>query len=450
VYDALGIPDRAVALDRAMEVVSPEGRFSLWTDRGRWAAEGRRVFPGDARATARFFDRVERLGGIVHRMASRLPVLPPRAPRDLMRLAAALRPEALSTVPYLHRTVADLLRDAGADTDPLLRRFVDAQLLDATGCTADTCAALDGAIALDLYHRGCFALPGGTAEIARDLVRALRRDGGAVRYRERVVSLRRVRGMWEARMGSGGRWRARTVIANLPAWDLPRLLGERAPASLRRTARLRRESWGAVVLHAAVDADVLPPAPYAFAQVLPSAGGPLIEGRMCFITVLPARRPGGPRVVSVSTHTAAARWWRMDRGRYAEEKARYQERLLDACERAYPGFRAGLCFAAVATPRTFAEYTHRSGGLVGGLNHTRRRSLLGAVSHRAGLPGLYLCGDSVFPGQGTIGVTLSGINAWRSCAGALGIGANLHPARAPRPLLTAPTAAEPEERKATA
>jgi hypothetical protein len=37
-----------------------------------------------------------------------------------------------------------------------------------------------------------------------------------------------------------------------------------------------------------------------------------------------------------------------------------------------------------------------------------------ALSHRMGRPGLFMCGDTVFPGQGTIGVTLSGINAWRS------------------------------------
>jgi hypothetical protein len=54
------------------------------------------------------------------------------------------------------------------------------------------------------------------------------------------------------------------------------------------------------------------------------------------------------------------------------------------------------------------------GGLVGGLRQDRWRALFGALSHRTGLSGLYRCGDTVFPGQGTIGVTLSGVNAWRS------------------------------------
>jgi phytoene dehydrogenase-like protein len=168
---------------------------------------------------------------------------------------------------------------------------------------------------------------------------------------------------------------------------------------------------------------------------------------MCFITVLPPRRPDGPRAVSVSTHAAAARWWHLDQAAYQEEKALYQERMLDACERAFPGFRAGLRFAAVATPRTFAEYTHRGFGLVGGLNHVLRRSLLGAVSHRTGLPGLFLCGDSVFPGQGTIGVTLSGINAWRSCRDELRLERRTSAVGAPRPLRSALTA---EKREATA
>jgi len=77
-------------------------------------------------------------------------------------------------------------------------------------------------------------------------------------------------------------------------------------------------------------------------------------------------------------------------------------------------------FRRAATPRSFAHYTLRGHGVVGGVRNDRRHALLGAQSYRSGVPGLYLCGDSVFPGQGTIGVTLSGINAWRSVRDDLG------------------------------
>lgn len=422
VYRRLGIGNRAVPLARAMDVVGPAGRFPLWTERDGWEATWRRVFPGEEQAKAAFFGWAERLGGAVWRMAGRLPVLPPRTPRDLLWLGRAFRPEMLASLPYLARTAGSVMTSFGI-RDPAFRQFIDAQLLDATGCTAATCGAVNAAIAIDLYHRGCWALPGGAAEIARDLIRALRRDGGAITYETAVVSLRRdAQGFWQVRTASGDVHQARSVVANVPAWDLPAMLGEQTPSRLRRAGRLRDHAWGAFLLHAAVDPAVLPAEPYAYAQTLPEVGGPLTEGGMCFITALPpSRRPGAPRAVSVSTHTDARAWWGLDQAAYEERKDLYCERLLSACERAYPGFRAGLHFAEGATPRTFAHYTLRGRGLVGGLRTDVRHSLFGALSHRGGVPGLYLCGDTVFPGQGTIGVTLSGLNAWRSVRVELGM-----------------------------
>ena len=55
---------------------------------------------------------------------------------------------------------------------------------------------------------------------------------------------------------------------------------------------------------------------------------------------------------------------------------------------------------------------HRGDLLVGSFAKGQigyNRPFAGAGQYRTPLPGLYLCGDSVFPGQGTIGVTLSSI-----------------------------------------
>jgi C-3',4' desaturase CrtD len=419
VYRRLGLRHRAVPLDRAMEIIAPDQRLTLWTDRARWEAEWRTAFPGAEAAKARFFRWAERTGGIVHRFAARLPVLPLCTAHDLARSLRALRPEVLRVLPDLLRTVERVLHLTGAATDPRLVRFIDGQLLDATGSLSARCPAVTGAIALDFYHRGCFVLPNGSAEIALDLVGALRRDGGEVRYQTEVTALHRTTtGTWLVVTATGDVVEARAVVANVPAWDLPALLGPATPRRLRAACRSRARSWGAFVLHAAVDPVVLPAAPYAFYQTLPPLGEPLTEGRMCFITVLPARKPGGLRPVSVSTHTEVAPWWRLERSAYEERKAMYMERLIEACARALPGFRRGLRWARAATPRTYARYTGRRLGLVGGLR-IEHPFPVAFPSHRTGLPGLYLAGDTVFPGQGTIGVTLSGINAYRSVRDAL-------------------------------
>jgi len=56
---------------------------------------------------------------------------------------------------------------------------------------------------------------------------------------------------------------------------------------------------------------------------------------------------------------------------------------------------------------------------VGGLTQRPSVTALRAAGHRpAG--GLFLAGDHVFPGQGIVGVALSGINAYRDAIESLG------------------------------
>ena len=74
-----------------------------------------------------------------------------------------------------------------------------------------------------------------------------------------------------------------------------------------------------------------------------------------------------------------------------------------------------------ATPHTFAGYTGRSRGLVGGLPQTPAYANLRALSHRSGVAGLTLCGDSVFPGQSTVGASLSGVAAADAVSGAAAV-----------------------------
>ncbi len=69
--------------------------------------------------------------------------------------------------------------------------------------------------------------------------------------------------------------------------------------------------------------------------------------------------------------------------------------------------------AELATPRGFAGWTGRPFGFVGGLGqHPSRFGPFGLAS-RTPLPGLWLCGDAIYPGEGTAGVSLSAFTACR-------------------------------------
>jgi phytoene dehydrogenase-like protein len=208
------------------------------------------------------------------------------------------------------------------------------------------------------------------------------------------------------------------VIATVPLPNVAELLGDRAPALARRAAALG-DMWGAFTMYLGVDERALPRdvAPYLQVTDVPTD---LHDGGNVLISVSPAadasRAPAGRRAITVSTHVAAAPWLALaDRpDDYRAAKARLAERVLRQVERALPDVRQGIEILETGTPRTFFRYTRRAGGTVGGFAQTPERANFGAPSHRTPIRGLFVAGDTVFPGQGLLGVTVSGHNAARS------------------------------------
>ena len=75
----------------------------------------------------------------------------------------------------------------------------------------------------------------------------------------------------------------------------------------------------------------------------------------------------------------------------------------------------------LATPKSFAKWTGRPEGIVGGLcQHPLKFGLLGLPS-RTPMKGLWLCGDCIYPGEGTAGVSQSASMASRQLLANQGI-----------------------------
>jgi C-3',4' desaturase CrtD len=404
--ELLGLTWPVTPVDPAWVVHLPDGRaVTQWADPAAWQAERRRALP----AAEPFWRRQERLADISWDISSRPFPWPPRTAADLAALAVALRPRTLGALPYLTRTVGDLVDG----DDPFFRTFLDAQLLISAQTTADRAGALYGSAALDLPRRGVNHVHGGIGALAGTLVDWLRANGGEVFYRQRVERIEVGRSGRGAVVHTtrGLSLAADYVLANVTPWALADLLGTGAPAGLRGDVAELPPTWGAFTLYLGLDAAALPPGLADHHQVIVDATRPLGEGNSVFLSLSPADdtacAPAGMRAATLSTHTAVEPWWQLRRGpEEADYRARrdaYAERLLTAAERAVPGLRAAVRLCLPGTPVTFQTYTRRPMGMVGGFAQT---SLFAARGPQTGVPGVWLVGDSIFPGQSTAGVTL--------------------------------------------
>ncbi|MCX5930929.1 MAG: C-3',4' desaturase CrtD [Cyanobacteria bacterium] len=392
----------------------------LWRDPERWRQERQRQFPG----SERFWTLCAALHGANWSFAGRDPVLPPRTPWDLGQLLGALRPANLVSGALVLASVADLLRLSGCSDDRRLRRFLDLQLRLYSQEPAGGTAALYGASVLSMAQAplGLWHLQGSMQALSARLETALATQGGQLLLRHRATSLQQTKAKgWCVRgQGPGGRpftSLSRDLVVTLPPQLLADLLGEAMPRAYGKRIGGFPDPSGALVFYGAVERALLPVECPAHLQIDCSDPGSL------FVSVSregDGRAPAGQATVIASVFTPARPWLELEKRAYALAKAEAMARIQAGLEQKLGLAATTWRHRELATPRGFARWTGRPFGFVGGLGqHPSRFGPFGLAS-RTPLPGLWLCGDSVHPGEGTAGVSLSALMACRQLLQARG------------------------------
>ena len=401
-----------------MVVHMPDGTpIPRWSDERRWSTR-REVFGEEALS---FFQWQEDTADALWDLALRGTPWPPQSLSELAELLGKGAGWAASN-PLQHLKpglLADAFRPVGAhlrDSHANLNLFIDAQLLISAQTTSERANALYGASALDLPRRGAVHVRGGMGGISMTLTRAIEQNGGKVLMRKRVKRVRAHKTLgYVVELERGDPVQADIVIFNLPPWNIRRLLDPVLPGALRGFSPRPEKGWGAFMLYLGVDEAAIPEGFPLHHQILKQR--PLAEGNSIFLSINPewdsARAPAGKRAITISTHTALEPWWQaMESGKtiYHQKRDRLQEKIVRAVDTLLPGIRNHIDLRLDGTPLTFAYFTGRERGWVGGFPQINlRQSMAPRLLHN-----IWMVGDSIFPGQSTAAVALGGLRVAKS------------------------------------
>ena len=410
-FAELGVPLPAASpLDPGCVVDLNDGHppVQIWRDPERWRQERQQQFPNS--------ERFWQLCAAIHQsnwsFAGRRPVLPPRNGWDLGQLLQALGPGNLASGLLTTATMADLLRLCGCSGErhQRLRRFLDLQLKLYSQEPADRTAALYGVTVLSMVQAplGLWHLHGSMQELSRTLESALQQAGGSLLLRHRVEQLQRREDHWcvagTASRGQQFVLHAQDVVCTLPPQTLPALLGEQMPQGLARRLQQLGDPSGALVLYGVVKRDQLPADCPSHLQLDWQQPGSL------FVSISQdgdGRAPRGEATVIASVFTAARPWFELDRDAYQTAKAKAQGAIEAGLAQLLGLQPQHWLQRELATPRGFQRWTGRPFGFVGGIGQAPDRFGPFGLASRSPLPGLWLCGDAIYPGEGTAGVSLS-------------------------------------------
>jgi C-3',4' desaturase CrtD len=434
---AVGIDEwSTVRSDPAMVVHLPDGsKVSRYQGEIRWQ-ERREAF---GPRSEKFWRWQEHTADALWNFALRGIPWPPQTTDDLRSLLRNTLAWSLDDFPShmqpnlildAFRFVSDHLRDV----PDKLRIFIDAQLLISAQTISRRASALYGAAALDLPRRGTVHLQGGMIAIAKKLVEALQKNRGQIHYRQEVTRIIIERGRpvgVETKRKSF--FPADLIVTNIPPWNLMQLIPEDLPQRLRDLPVQPQDGWGAFMVYIGLDDTAIPDGFPNHHQII--KGEPLGEGNTLFLSLSPSwdssRAPEGFRALTISTHTDLKPWWQLylqDKHSYDLKKQIYIDRVLSNAERVIPGIRDAADLILPGTPITFQKFTRRRWGWVGGFPQTH---LLRSWGPRFA-PGIWMVGDSIFPGQSTAAVALGGLHVANSIQNAFNKGFN----HAKRPKIT--------------
>lgn len=409
-------PPAATFCDPACAVYLPGETepISVWRDPDRWKAERQRQFPG----SEPFWQLLSDLFRYSWAFQSRDPILPPRNVWDFLQLVQAVRPDTLLTLPYTFSTVGQMLRLYGLGSDRRLKTFLDLQLKLYSQVNADETALLYAATALGVSQAplGLYHLQGSMQALSDRLVTALEQDGGKLLMRHSVQKINGDRSVEICNQKTGEVWTepADHVVANVTVQNLVQLLGEQAPQGYQHRVEKLPSASGAFVVYLGVKQAAIPLDCPPHLQFLYDYEGPIAENNSLFVSVSHAgdgRAPEGCATVIASSFTDPNAWAKCQD--YEGLKQQYTETAIARLSKFFNLTPDTLVYTEAATPRTFAQYTGRDRGVVGGIG--QRVATFGpfGFANRTPIQNLWLVGDSTHPGEGTAGVSYSALTVVR-------------------------------------
>jgi C-3',4' desaturase CrtD len=397
--------------------------INVWRDPEKWQAERQRQFRG----SEPFWQLLNKLFKASWKFQSRDPVLPPRNLWDTWQLVSSVRFGTLITLPFTFMTVGDALRLYGLYEDKRLKTFLDMQLKLYSQVDADQTALLYAATALAVSQapQGLFHLQGSMQVLSDCLVEGLTKYGGRLKMRHEVTKIhtkgaKAVAVEVRNPQGVTTTEQADYIVANVTVQNLVQLVDNerinRAFTGYRQRVTKLPQPSGAFVIYLGVDRAAIPENCPPHLQFLYDYEGIIGENNSLFVSV---SKPGdgrakeGQATIIASTFTDASIWWQGTEEEYNQLKQKYTRDAIASLSSYFHLTSETIIHQEAATPRTFATYTAREQGIVGGIG--QRVATFGpfGFANRTPVKGLWLVGDSTHPGEGTAGVSYSALTVVR-------------------------------------
>lgn len=390
-----------------MRVVLSDGTLiTRFQDKEEWIAEAERVFgPKGQRA---FWEFSFKLSDFVWRVSGKYLNFPPSKLSDFAQLAKSFHPADLPFLRYIFFSEQTVLKRFGLADNKRFVDFCNEQLLISAQNHIGEVNALFASAALCYTQLGNYYMPGGMGKISELLCDYISSEGGLVMLRNKVKSIQFLRKNQFKIQTEKGEYNSPLLVSGIPLNNLYEI-DQTGKAEKYRTYLMEPER-----LYSAFQAGIVFKAKHYFDCLhhqihlkTPFLG---TEAASVFVSLShpddELRAPNGQCVASVSMHI------RHPHKPIAASKAEMEKAVLNVLIE--HGFfnEEDVIYMHSSQQKSWEKWTGRKWGFVGGYPQYMDIKPWQMKDARHPCKGFYLCGDSIYPGQGIPGTVLSGFCAF--------------------------------------
>ena len=395
----------------------------IWYDKNEWIKEREIQFPG----SRKFWQ----LCNLIHQsnwtFANNNPVLPIKNLWDFSQLLKALVPTNLVTGILIKSTIFDLLRICGLSNNQRLIKFLNLQLKLYSQEDVYKTAALYGSTVLQMGQQphGLWHLKKSMQVLSDALEDSLKKTGVKIVFGQKVNSINfdNEKKIWKVCAKSKKEnldYYADDVIYTPPPQALLKNLVDSLDINNNYKNRIQSlpDPSGAIVFYAALRKEHIKSIFSNHYQFVSKELGSL------FVSISEegdGRAPKGEITIIASLFTKTKDWFNLEKLDYIKKKREYLKKISFALEGQFNINPDNWLHKELATPLGFERWTNRPNGIVGGLGQNPDIFGLFGLSSRTPFKGLWLCGDSIYPGEGTAGVSQSALMVSRQILASKGI-----------------------------
>lgn len=405
VLDETGIHLNTRKLELPMQVILKDGsQINRYEPINEWIAEAERVFgPEGQRA---FWTECFQVSKFVWSTSLKQKLFPPSKLSDVVAAVKNVSIDQFRNVPNAFRSVQSILEKYGLIQNQRFIEFVNEQLLITAQNHMQEVNFLFGATALCYTNFPNYYVDGGLLNLVKPFVEYIEKGGGEVVLREGVKAISKQADGYMVQTTKGS-YQAEYVVSGLPINNTLEIFDDTDLGQFKKSLMSSNQLNSAFQMgigfkphksFKTIHHQIHLPKPLA------ETGSNSIFVSLSHPQDLSRADEPGHLAMSISTHSP-------DPENLIIDSHRAEEAVIEAIVNA--GFlkREHIIYQHSSSPKSWAKWTGRKWGFVGGYPqymHIKPWQMLDARldGHKA-----YMVGDTVYPGQGIPGVTLSGIIA---------------------------------------